>query len=158
MTIAFTGHRNFDHSDLKIPLIEVIKRYITEEETIFLSGMAIGFDLAAAEAVISLSREFKNIQLICVVPYADQSKFFSESDRARYSGVLESADEVVILESEYSKMVFHHRNDYLVESADMIIAYYDRAGKGGTAYTVRRAKQKRVALLNLYPEAQLSLF
>lgn len=157
MTIAFTGHRNYD-PNLTTPLIEVIKGTINEDNIIFMTGMAIGFDLAAAEAVITLRNEFKHIQLICIVPYTDQAKFFSEKDRSRYNKVLESADEVIILESEYSKMVYHQRNDYLVESADLIIAYYDRSGKGGTAYTVRKAKQKKVALLNLYPEAQLSLF
>ena len=42
------------------------------------------------------------------------------------------------------------RNDYLIANAGQLIAYYDGSRRGGTAYTVSRAKAAAHPVTNLY--------
>lgn len=54
---AFTGHR-YELKDFDAELLErVIKNLIISGVVIFYCGMAVGFDLAAAECVISLKKK-----------------------------------------------------------------------------------------------------
>lgn len=159
MIIAFTGHRDYDAERInetlyrRIALLALLNDGVT-----FLCGMAVGFDLAAAEAVMRVKQDNRSVRLKCVIPFSEQTKYFSYEDQLRYARVLESADEVVVLEGEYSQLVFLRRNDYLVDHADMILAYFKDGSKGGTAYTIRRARKARITIENLYPQQQLSLF
>lgn len=50
----------------------------------FLCGMAVGFDLAAAEAVLELRDSLPGLRLVAVVPFGGQEARFSHADRARY--------------------------------------------------------------------------
>jgi hypothetical protein len=49
------------------------------------------------------------------------------------------------------------RNDYLVENSSVLVAWFDGQPRGGTAYTVRRARRKGVRIENLYPQSQMEL-
>lgn len=52
---AFTGHRSFPYgetADVKAALTELIKKWHGEGVTNYLCGMALGFDLMAAECVL----------------------------------------------------------------------------------------------------------
>ncbi len=160
MNISFTGHRDFDLERHGESLRGVIMSHLDIEDraVIFLSGMAVGFDLAAAECVLALRDEGLNVRLHCVLPYSEQSLFFDKDDATRYERVLSQADRVITLAEKYSKDVFFRRNDYLVKQADCIIAYFNGVPTGGTAYTVRHARRERVMVENIYPQQQLSLF
>ncbi len=159
MMIAFTGHRDYDADQNYQRLYNLVAEIAAvENDVTFLSGMAVGFDLAAAEAIIDLRKIYCTVQLKCVIPFDGQTKYFSEEDRYRYERVLDQADEIETLEYEYSNLVYLRRNDFLVDNADMIIAYYDRSSKGGTAYTIRRARRAKLPIENIYPNQQLSLF
>lgn len=158
MNISVTGHRNFDRELFAETLMQQILRLANGEQAVLWCGMAVGFDLAAAEATLELRRRGLNIRLHCVVPYVGQALFFSSEDLGRYEAVLRAADRVVTLAQEYSRDIFYRRNDYLVEMADVVLAYYDGERGSGTAYTVRRAHKERVAVVNIYPQQQLSLF
>ncbi len=158
MKISFTGHRNIEDEGLTAELDRTILEYVQGDDVTFLSGMAQGFDLLAAERVLAARQLHDDVRLCCVVPYSAQARSFSESDRRRYALVLEQADEVIELESHYSHGVYYRRNKYLIEHSEIVIAYYDGLGKGGTAYTIRCAKQKRREIRNLYPTMQYSLF
>ena len=75
-SITFTGHRI-------IPLVrqEEVRKQLTAAVafacesgmTRFYCGMALGFDMMAAEVVLSLKDKFPNIRLIAVVPFLGQS-------------------------------------------------------------------------------------
>lgn len=129
-------------------LRDTVRRLWHEGGRTFLSGMARGFDLAAAEAVLELRGECAGSRLVAVVPYEGQAEEYSQEDRARYDRVLKAADEVVVLEREYSKGVFFRRNDYLVDNADRVVAWCVRP-KSGTGYTIKRARSQRKEVINL---------
>lgn len=159
MNISFTGHREFDPEQLSEPLIRVIERLSasTREPLTFLSGMAMGFDMVAAEAVIEAREADHSIKLWCIIPYTDQAKFFDAENRSRHFKILEAADKVTTLQSDYTPEAFHRRNDFLVEQCDRVIAYWNGKRGSGTYYTVRIARKALIPTDNLYPGQQLSL-
>ena len=116
-----------------------------------LSGMACGFDLAAAEAVLALRGECAGMELVAVVPFAGQPDSFSDADKRRYADVLAAADRTVVLADSYSRGCYYRRNDYLVDHAVRVVAWYIRRNSG-TGYTVRRARHQGIEVLNLYED------
>ena len=51
--------------------------------------------------------------------------------------MLEACVDVVVIREEYQPSVYSHRNRYMVEHSDRVIAVYDGREKGGTARTIR---------------------
>ncbi len=163
MVIAFTGHRTFDYSLCYSTLVGAVESLCGDGRSarIFMSGMADGFDLAAAEAVLDIRDrlgEGAEVELHAIIPYRGDDLRMVGDVRRRYHRVVERADRVVYLEDRYSHGVFYRRNDYLVDNADLVVAFYDRSSRGGTAYTVKRATKQRVVVENIYPKQQLELF
>ncbi len=132
---AFTGHRelgeDFSARTLKAEIVELVKRGVTT----FLSGMAMGFDLIAAELVLELKGTFPDVKLIACVPCRDQDKSFPFEDKERYAAILAKADEVAVLSEHYYRGCMHARNRYMVDRAEFLLAYC-HSETGGTAYTV----------------------
>ena len=122
----------------------------------FLCGMAIGFDLAAAEVSILLRNELTDLKVIAVIPYEGMQRRFSASQRARFDKVKEEADEVITLAQNHSPSVYATRNNYLVDNSSAVIAYFT-GEKGGTAYTVRRAVKRLLQVINIYNNPQQKL-
>ncbi|MBR1962955.1 MAG: DUF1273 family protein [Alistipes sp.] len=155
ITACFTGHRTYDgnrNEELKAAIRELYARgYRT-----FLCGMAVGFDLAAAEVALSLRDELKGLQVVAVVPFEGMQLRFSESQRALFERVAHGADEVITLATRYSASVYALRNNYLVDNCTAVIAYFT-GQKGGTAYTVRRAVKKLAYIINIYNNPQQKL-
>ncbi len=158
-SISFSGHRYFDMSLDGEPLRNTIDSLVASgEQLVFWSGMAVGFDLAAAEVVLSHIDRGADATLCCAVPYIAQHERFSPSDRALYDYVMSRADRIETLSDHYRPDIFMRRNDLLVDRCDLLVAYYDGEGRGGTAYTVKRALRRGVKVENIYPQQQLSLF
>lgn len=115
--------------------------------------MAVGFDLAAAEAILELRNELPEITLDAIVPFEGMERKFSEQDKARFRSILERADRSITLAPRYSAEVYAVRNNFLVDNSSAVIAYFD-GSKGGTAYTVRRAIKQLHRYINLYINPQ----
>ena len=109
-TCAFTGHRpkglGYPESDerctaLKEELRSLIIRMIEEEGvTHFISGMAQGVDMYAAEIVLELKKQYPQITLECAIPYERQAVRWPEALRNRYFSIAErnAADGLVCTE------------------------------------------------------------
>lgn len=76
---------------------------------------------------------------------------FSDADKRRYADVLAAADRTVVLADSYSRGCYYRRNDYLVDHAVRVVAWYIRRNSG-TGYTVRRARHQGIEVLNLYED------
>ena len=153
MRVAFTGHRDAVAAD-KERLISIVTQLYAEGYRIFMSGMAEGFDLLAAEVVLSLKEEFSEIKLFCVIPFEGHISKVGNANRARYNTICASADEVITLASEYHKKAYYDRNDYLVGNADALICYYSGKRRSGTGYTVTAALKKRIRTINIYADGE----
>lgn len=154
MVVAFTGHRAYVERD-GCRLSSVIRQLISEGTHTFLCGMAEGFDIIAAEAVIALKREFEGVKLVCVVPYKGHKRSMPSSDwTCRYEAVLAAADGVVTLAEKYKPEAYMVRNDYLCDNADVIVCYYSCKRRSGTGYTVTRALKNRKRVINIYANGE----
>ena len=146
LTCAFTGHRpsklsylrNADHPDyrrLSDMLRATCLELYGEGFTRFLSGMALGVDMLAAEVVLKVREEHPEVSLACVLPCRDQANRWQEADRLRYQDILRQADEVVCLQESYSRFAMLARDRYLVKHSDCLLAVFN-GSPGGTKYTV----------------------
>lgn len=152
-SVAFTGHRTC-RMEACGSLREVIEGLYARGMRTFLSGMAVGFDLAAAEAVVACRADTSpGLRLVAVVPFAGQPARFGAYDRIRYERLLAAADKVVVLSDSYHRGCYAARNDYLTNHASVIVAWYD-GSPGGTQYTVRRAVALGREVRNLHPSAR----
>lgn len=87
--------------------------------------MAVGFDLAAAEAVLELRERVPGVRLVAAVPFRGQEMRFSPADRERFRRVLAEADSVEVLAPAYHRGCYAVRNDFLVDNARVLVAWYD---------------------------------
>lgn len=111
----------------------------------------MGFDLIAASVVVGLQREHEDLQLIAVVPFRGQSERFNPYFKSLYEHILVKASRTIVLSERYYERCLLKRNDYMLDFASEIIAYYDGKPKGGTFYTIRNAMLRGIRVTNIYP-------
>ena len=154
-TAAFTGHRTYC-GQADALLGRLLEQLYGRGFRTFLSGMAVGFDLAAAEAVAALRVRHPDVRLVAVVPFRGQERRFRSADRTRWERIVAEADAVEFLAEGYHPGCYAVRNRHLVARASLVVAWYD-GSPGGTQYTVREALRGGRELINLHPDVQLSV-
>lgn len=138
---SFSGHRKLNGTDFDGELLErVILDLIKTGTKVFYSGMALGFDMIAAECVIKYKNEY-GVKLIACLPCRNQSERFGERNKERYENIIKECDEVVVLSEYYHKGCMFVRNRYLADNCDVLVCFL-RNDRGGTSYTVRYAEEK----------------
>lgn len=158
---AFTGYRpeKMPYSE-EHPACDSLKRHIRREAlrliqdgiTIFISGMARGVDIWAAEVVLELKRAMpeKGIELWAAIPHEGQADSWQIADRIRDQRILAATDRVEYICRKYERNCFFARNRYMVDHATHLIAVYD--GKsGGTQCTIKYAIQKGLQITIISP-------
>lgn len=86
-TAAFTGHRTYC-GQADALLGRLLEQLYGRGFRTFLSGMAVGFDLAAAEAVAALRVRHPDVRLVAVVPFRGQECRFRSADRMRWERIV----------------------------------------------------------------------
>ncbi len=149
-TVAFTGHRTY-RREAEALLHETLSMLYARGFRTFLCGMAVGFDMAAAEAVLAMRDTVprSDVRLMAIIPFEGQQARFSAVDRERFARIVAAADRVVPLAPTYHPGCYAQRNDYLIDHASLLVAWYD-GSLGGTRYTVRRALKLGLECINLY--------
>ncbi len=151
-TVCFTGHRpeklRRSECEIRKELEEHILRAITEGKKTFITGMARGVDIWAAQAVLRLRDNGKSIRLVCACPYDGFEKGRKLEEREQYQAILDSADEVHYVCKGYSRICFHVRNRYMVERACTVIAVCGEE-KGGTQNTLRYAEKRGLSIIRV---------
>ena len=145
MTITFCGHSNCLFSDkekekLKQLLIKEIRKNPTCK--FYLGGYG-DFDSLCLRTLRELKKEFQDIELIFITPYLDKN--YSKLEFAKYH-----YDDIIFppLESVPRKFAILKRNEWMVDSADLVIAYV-KYSWGGAAKTLEYAKRKKVPIVNV---------
>lgn len=153
-TIAFTGHRmnriRLEKTELSSLISSAIICFYLKGYRVFLTGMAEGLDMIAAEEVLKMKEHYPDVELQCIVPFAGQPDRMNPEDKMRYNTILSAADKTVCLSEGYYDGCFLRRNDYLIDHSTQLIAYYDNVPKGGTYYTVKNAQHKGIEVFNLF--------
>lgn len=148
---SFTGHRAIPN-EIRNYLLGRVKDAVNylypRGIKTYLTGGAIGFDTLAAMAVIKCREVYKDIRLILVIPCRDQARTWTPHDVVVYENIKQLADEVVCLSEYYYNGCMHARNRYLIDNSDSCVCYLTRAS-GGTAYTIRYARERGLSVYNL---------
>lgn len=137
-TCCVTGHRNLPQKEInrvKTALRREIEKAVNDGFTRFMSGFAEGVDQYFAEIVLEMRKSNPVLELVAVIPY--QKRLDNLREKKRTYEMLENCAEVVVIREEYQPSVYSHRNRYMVEHSDRVIAVYDGREKGGTAGTIR---------------------
>lgn len=136
---CFTGHRP---EKLKAPewlikreLDREIRQAITDGLDVFITGMARGVDIWAAEIVLSLRDSGLPIRLICASPFDGFERSWNEEWQQRYHHILNGADYTLFVCKGYSRSCFQIRNEWMVNHSSRVIAAYN-GEKGGTKNTI----------------------
>lgn len=153
VSVCFSGHSNIPfpcRKQLKQRLkAEIVKAY-TDGYRHFYCGMAMGFDMLAAEVALSLQSELSDLQVIAVIPHRGQTERWNDAMKAKYEAILHSSDDVIMLSEHYYHGCLLRRNDYMVLHSSCLISWYDGKPKGGTFYTCRKAAANGLKVINLY--------
>ena len=159
--VAFTGKRpqnlpwRFNEKDerclrLKEQLRSEIEYLIKDGYTKFITGMALGVDIFAAEAVFELKKRYTNITLEAAIPCESQSFNWSAADRKRYDAILRKCDSTIYVGRKYTANCMMNRNFHMVDNAELLIAVCNELS-GGTGATVKYAKMKGIKVVIIQP-------
>ena len=150
-TCCFTGHREIPVKDLPgiLERTEQAVRQLIEQGVVFFGvGGAIGYDTEAAKLLFRLSAtDYPQIKVILVYPFEGFTSRWSDEQRAEYARLLPQYDKAVCVAQRASREAYLERDRHLVDSSGYCIAYCTR-NSGGTAYTVRYARQQGVPVYN----------
>lgn len=160
-TACVTGHRpdklpwgkDLSQSGARKNYLDELERnlrfLIDDGYSRFISGGALGVDLDFAELVLDLKAKGAKISLEMAIPCAEQDKYWTADEKARYRRILNSADENVVLYPHYTPFVMQARNRYMVDESDCVLCCYNGSRGGGTYSTVKYAQTKKRKLLLL---------
>ena len=159
---AFTGHRpksfpwKYDETApgcvaLKKVLAEQITALADDGVTGFISGMALGVDLWAAQTVLDLREKNPILKLYCALPCEDQEKKWPAVKQKLYHSILKQADDIHWESKSYTPDCMLNRNRYMVDHSSILLAVYDGTYRSGTGMTVRDAQRKRRKIILIHP-------
>lgn len=146
---CFTGHRpeklNRPEREIKLELKKEICRALEDDFTVFISGMARGVDIWAAEEVLQLRKDGILVRLICACPYPGFERNWSNSWQRRYAAILNQADLVCFISPYYSSNCFQVRNEWMVNHSSKVIAVFN-GQPSGTKNTIDYAQQQGISV------------
>ena len=145
MIITFCGHSNcLFNDDIKKQLKTILGNEIIKNPTckFYLGGYG-DFDVLCLRTLKNLKADFPEIELIFITPYLDKN--YSKLEFAKYH-----YDDVIFppLEKVPRKFAILKRNEWMVNEADLVIAYVMYSW-GGAAKTLEYAKRKKKTIINL---------
>ena len=133
-------------------------RYVHEKKNVnsFMSGMALGFDMAFAEAVVRLKSKGVPVRLIAMVPFKSQSSIWRAGSRVYYDWLLKWADEIDVrypnpTNKAEAAEYLNKRNFDMIDVSHGVIAYYNGQKKGGTYNCMTAARKFEVPVMAMDP-------
>lgn len=139
MVVTFCGHKEITGSDeLHDRLLSVLRDLISEGADSFLLGGYGAFDGLAASAVCELQAEFPHIHSTLVLPYIDRC----------FNTELYNDSVYPPLENVPRRFAISRRNEWMVDQADVIVAFVTH-GWGGAAATLRYAERKKKRVISI---------
>ena len=162
ISCCFTGHRPMKLPwgmnekdprcvDLKLELAARLEGIYQMGYRRFICGMALGCDMYFAEAVLELRQQHPDVTLEAAIPFGDQPGKWGAEQRQRYNRLIDSADQVTVLQYTYSRDCMMQRNRYMVDHASLLVACFD-GRPGGTMNTILYAQRSGVQVIILNVE------
>ena len=149
---CFTGHRPEKIGIPEEMVIDLLDKAISEAiragYSTFISGMARGVDIWAAEIVLKYRDAGAPIKLICASPFEGFETSWKAEWQNRYKAIMKKADLRRFICEKYSKACFQIRNEWMVNHSSCVIAVYN-GETGGTRNTIAYANKNKVEVLNV---------
>lgn len=146
MIVTFCGHRDFvESADIEERLTAILEKYANKSDRLICYNGGYGnFDYFAAKCVQRLHGRYSNIRNCLVLPYIDQP--FLD----RIAVFTNRFDETIYppLENVPRKYAIIRRNEWMVDSADVVIACV-KYSWGGAARTLEYARRKRKNIIQI---------
>lgn len=148
--ITVTGHRPNKlggySDDVYNRLITLAEKWVSNKEEMVLTGMALGWDQACAQACLN-----KGTDYTAVIPFEGQEKVWPATSRRKWAMLVGKATEqVVVSTGSYAAWKMHRRNEWMVNKSDMVIALWDGVKQGGTWKCIEYALKKDKEVFNLW--------
>lgn len=107
---CFTGHRPeklfLIDSEIIKELEKEISKAVADGFITFISGMARGVDIWAAEIVLNLRKKNKYLHSICASPYEGFEAHWSQDWQKRYRKIIKKADYVKYVSPSIVRLAF----------------------------------------------------
>ena len=149
---CFTGHRpgkiSLNEREMKRLLETAIDAAIAQGYVTFISGMAQGTDIYAAEIILEKRRTNNNLHLICALPHPDFDSRRSLYEKLRFERIIRKADFVKEVNDHYFTGCYQVRNKWMVDHAARLIAVWN-GQPSGTGNTVAYAQRQNVEVINI---------
>ena len=144
---CFTGHRpeklHITEQEAAQLLHDAIVAAYNAGYRTFISGMARGVDIWAAELVLEEREAHPDIHLICALPYPGFETKWRAEWRLRYIAILNRADLIKTICPAFSMSSYQKRNEWMVDHSSRVIAFFN-GEPGGTANTIDYARKRGV--------------
>lgn len=153
--LAFTGHRPDKlggYSDTAFAaLVGFAEDFLkTDRPAIAISGLALGWDQAVAQAATNLQ-----IPWIAAIPFVGQEGRWPDASKARYAWLVERATWIhVVSGGGYHPAKLHERNEWMVDNGHRLAALWN-GSDGGTFSCVRYAHRRKVPVTQLWDDWQV---
>lgn len=142
MTVTFCGHAQISQSEkIEKWLYDVTQKLIEQGATTFYLGGYGAFDSLAASVLREQKKQYPQIELVLVLAYLNTGRNTSGYDSTVYPP----------LETVPRRFAISHRNRWMVESADVVVAYV-LLDWGGAATTLRCVRQKKKQIISYRDE------
>ncbi len=150
---CFTGHRpeklSLSEAEVKPLLEKAIDTAIENGFTTFITGMASGVDIWAAEIVLEKKKHNTALHLICAVPHPGFENKRGEYEKERYMYIIQSADYTAMISDHYFRACYQRRNEFIVDRSNLVIAVWNGM-PSGTKNTIDYANRKGVKVVNVF--------
>lgn len=149
---CFTGHRpeklDISEPEVKSLLEKAIDNAIADGYVTFITGMARGTDIWAAEIVLEKKKQNNGLHLICAIPHPGFEKNRSFLEKQRYNRIIKNADYVTTISDHYYRACYQKRNEWMVDRSSLVIAVWN-GQPSGTKNTIDYAKRKAIKIINI---------
>ena len=146
----FTGHRpeklREPEGVVTAALEKEIRQAIADGFNVFITGMARGVDIWAAEIVLRLRVAGEAVRLICAYPYQGFERGWKQSWQNRYNAILSAANLVRYVCPGYSRSCFQRRNEWMVDHSARVIAVWN-GQPSGTKNTIDYARRMGIPVV-----------
>lgn len=146
MIITFCGHAQYtEKEEDEQKILSFLEEKIGGSPAELYLGGYGSFDAFARKCGKKFQQTHPATKLIFVTPYltVDCQKNHLAQNKNLYAGILYPA-----LENVPIKFAILHRNKWMVEQADLVIAYIDHAW-GGAYQSYKHAKRKQKPIFNI---------
>lgn len=152
LTLGISGHRPKYwkyNKEASSSLVSLVYRHLQDmRPDRVITGMALGMDMAAAEAALALG-----IPYVGAIPFEGQEAMWPQEAQESYHRLRDSALLVeVISPAGFNDTAYRKRNEFIVANSHQMLVLHDGSPRSGTGHCVGLAAARSLPVRNLWQE------